>query len=79
MAFVRTVLGDIVPADLGVTSMPSGTLTLLRSMVEDGLADRIVLGMDAARRGYLHAYGGRPGLAFAFADGAAGGTDGGAR
>lgn len=89
---------------------PNGTLTLLRWMVEDGLADRIVLGTDAARQGYLHAYGGRPGLAyllreftaqlaaadlgddvrhalfvdnparaFAFADGAATATDGGAR
>ena len=31
-------------------------------MMEDGLADRIVLGMDAARQGYYRAYGGAPGL-----------------
>ena len=31
-------------------------------MAEDGLADRIVLGMDAARRGYYHVFGGTPGL-----------------
>ncbi len=41
---------------------PNGTLQLLEWMVEDGLADRIVLGMDAARRGYYTVYGGTPGL-----------------
>jgi 5-phospho-D-xylono-1,4-lactonase len=41
---------------------PNGTLQLLSWMAEDGLVDRIVLGMDAARQGYYHAYGGSPGL-----------------
>ncbi len=41
---------------------PNGTLQLLTWMLEDGLVDRIVLGMDAARQGYYTAYGGRPGL-----------------
>jgi phosphotriesterase-related protein len=41
---------------------PNGTLQLITWMAEDGLDDRIVLGMDAARQGYYHAYGGKPGL-----------------
>jgi phosphotriesterase-related protein len=41
---------------------PNGTLQLIRWMAEDGLADRIVLGMDAARRHYYLVYGGAPGL-----------------
>ena len=41
---------------------PNGTLQLLAWMAEDGLADRIVLGMDAARRRYYRVYGGGPGL-----------------
>jgi phosphotriesterase-related protein len=40
----------------------NGTLTLLDWLAEDGMLDRVVLGMDAARRSYLSAYGGRPGL-----------------
>ena len=49
----------------------NGTLTLLQWMLEDGYGDRIMLGMDAARQGYLTVYGGSPGLPFllgAFAD-----------
>jgi phosphotriesterase-related protein len=42
----------------------NGTLGLLEAMAGAGLADRIVLGMDAARQGYYRAYGGSPGLAF---------------
>ena len=42
----------------------NGTLTLLEAMIEDGHADRIVLGMDAARQGYYRVYGGRPGLTY---------------
>ena len=42
----------------------NGTLDLLEAMAGAGLADRIVLGMDAARQGYLRAYGGSPGLAY---------------
>ena len=42
----------------------NGTLTMLGWMVEDGLDGQVVLGLDAARQGYLHAYGGEPGLAF---------------
>jgi predicted metal-dependent phosphotriesterase family hydrolase len=43
---------------------PNGTIKLLAWMAEDGLADRIVLGMDAARRGYYRVHGGGPGLAW---------------
>jgi phosphotriesterase-related protein len=42
----------------------NGTLTLLRWMLEDGLGDWLMLGLDAARQGYWRVYGGRPGLAF---------------
>lgn len=41
---------------------PNGTLQLIAWMAEDGLDDRIVLGMDAARQSYYHVYGGQPGL-----------------
>jgi predicted metal-dependent phosphotriesterase family hydrolase len=41
---------------------PNGTLQLLGWMAEDGLIDRIVVGMDAARRSYYHVFGGQPGL-----------------
>ncbi len=40
----------------------NGTLQLIDWMTEDGLAGQVVLGMDAARRGYYHAFGGQPGL-----------------
>ena len=40
----------------------NGTLQLLGWMAEDGLTDRIVLGMDAARRRYYLVFGGAPGL-----------------
>jgi predicted metal-dependent phosphotriesterase family hydrolase len=40
----------------------NGTLTLLDWMAEDGLLGHVVLGMDAARRGYYSVYGGSPGL-----------------
>jgi len=43
---------------------PNGTLQMLEWMAEDGLIDRIVLGMDAARRGYYAVYGGSPGLTY---------------
>jgi predicted metal-dependent phosphotriesterase family hydrolase len=42
----------------------NGTLTLLEWMAEDGLLDRILLGMDAARQGYWSAYGGSPGMTY---------------
>jgi 5-phospho-D-xylono-1,4-lactonase len=42
----------------------NGTLSLLEAMIEDGHADRIVLGMDAARQGYYRVYGGEPGLTY---------------
>jgi phosphotriesterase-related protein len=41
---------------------PNGTIQLIEWMAEDGLADRIVLGMDAARRRYYRVHGGGPGL-----------------
>ena len=47
---------------------PNGTLTLLGWLAEDGLTDRVVLGMDAARRGYLRVYGGSPGLDYLLRD-----------
>ena len=37
-------------------------MQLLEWLAEDGLLDRVVLGMDAARRGYYAVYGGSPGL-----------------
>ncbi|HET8786989.1 MAG TPA: hypothetical protein VFM38_15250, partial [Candidatus Limnocylindrales bacterium] len=40
----------------------NGTLQLLEWMMEDDLLDHVVVGMDAARRGYYAVYGGRPGL-----------------
>jgi 5-phospho-D-xylono-1,4-lactonase len=40
----------------------NGTLQLLAWMAEDGLLGQVVLGMDAARRGYYAVYGGAPGL-----------------
>jgi predicted metal-dependent phosphotriesterase family hydrolase len=43
---------------------PNGTLDLLTWAVDDGFADRVMLGMDAARQGYYRAYGGSPGLTF---------------
>jgi 5-phospho-D-xylono-1,4-lactonase len=43
---------------------PNGTLQLLDWAVQDGHADRVMLGMDAARQGYYRAYGGSPGLPF---------------
>jgi len=41
---------------------PNGTLQLIAWMAEDGLDDRIVLGMDAAKRTYYRVFGGTPGL-----------------
>jgi phosphotriesterase-related protein len=40
----------------------NGTVQLIRWMTDDGFDDRIVLGMDAARRRYYHVHGGEPGL-----------------
>ena len=40
----------------------NGTIRLLEWAVEDGRDDRILLGMDAARRGYYRVHGGSPGL-----------------
>ena len=42
----------------------NGTLDLLGWAAEDGTIGQVMLGMDAARQGYLSAYGGSPGLAF---------------
>lgn len=41
---------------------PDGTLRLLEWLAEDDRLGRVVLGMDAARRGYYAVYGGSPGL-----------------
>jgi phosphotriesterase-related protein len=43
---------------------PNGTLQVLEWAAEDGHLDQVLLGLDAARRGYLTAYGGGPGSAF---------------
>jgi phosphotriesterase-related protein len=43
---------------------PNGTLQLLEWLAEDGLLDHVVLGHDAARRGYWTVHGGSPGLAW---------------
>ncbi len=50
---------------------PNGTLQLLEWAFEDGRGDRIVLGMDAARRGYWAVHGGSPGMAWLLGDFAA--------
>lgn len=42
----------------------NGTLRLLEWAAEDGHADQVMLGMDAARQGYYRAFGGAPGLPF---------------
>lgn len=44
------------------TDRPNGTLQLLEWMAEDDRLDRVVMGMDGARRGYYAVYGGSPGL-----------------
>ncbi len=41
---------------------PNVTVELIAWMIEDGLGDRIVLGMDAAKRRYYRVHGGSPGL-----------------
>jgi len=41
---------------------PNGTVQLIGWMAEDGLDDRVVVGMDAARRRYYRVHGGEPGL-----------------
>jgi phosphotriesterase-related protein len=41
---------------------PNFTIQLIGWMVEDGFGDRIVLGMDAAKRRYYRVHGGSPGL-----------------
>jgi len=43
---------------------PNGTLQLLEWAIDDGGADRVMLGMDAARQGYYAAFGGSPGLPY---------------
>lgn len=43
---------------------PNGTLQLLTWAADDGHADRVMLGMDAARQGYYRSFGGSPGLTF---------------
>jgi phosphotriesterase-related protein len=43
---------------------PNGTLALLAAMADGGHADRVLLGLDAARQGYYHVYAGSPGLAW---------------
>ncbi|MET1232162.1 MAG: aryldialkylphosphatase [Candidatus Limnocylindrales bacterium] len=46
----------------------NGTLTLLAWMLEDGFGDRLMLGLDAARRSYWSAYGGKPGMTHLLGD-----------
>ncbi len=43
---------------------PNGTVQLLDWMIADGLDGQVVVGMDAAKRGYYHVFGGQPGLAW---------------
>lgn len=42
----------------------SAIVALLRHAIEDGYADRIVIGLDLARRSYYPGYGGGPGLGY---------------
>jgi len=43
---------------------PNGTIELIEWAAEDGALGQVMLGMDAARQGYLASYGGRPGLTY---------------
>jgi phosphotriesterase-related protein len=43
---------------------PNGTIELIEWAAEDGALGQVMVGMDAARQGYLAAYGGRPGLTY---------------
>jgi phosphotriesterase-related protein len=66
--------GALVEYDQGFRwgpGRPNGTLALLVWAFEDGHGDRIVLGMDAARRGYWAVHGGSPGMAWLLGDFAA--------
>lgn len=59
--------GAMVEYDQGFRWRPgaeNGTLTLLGWAFEDGFGERVVLGMDAARRGYWTVHGGTPGMAW---------------
>ncbi len=47
---------------------PNGTLELLVAMFEAGFGDQLMLGTDAARQSYWHAYGGSPGLVHLLTD-----------
>ena len=63
--------GASVEYDQGFRWRPgqeNGTLTLLAWAFEDGFGDRVVLGMDAARRGYWATHGGSPGMAWLLGD-----------
>jgi 5-phospho-D-xylono-1,4-lactonase len=42
----------------------NGTIQLIEWAVADGMEGQVMLGLDAARQGYLRSFGGRPGLAF---------------
>ncbi len=42
----------------------NGTLTLVAWMLEDGFGDRLMLGLDAARRSYWTVHGGSPGWTY---------------
>jgi len=46
---------------------PNGTLQVLAWAAEDGLDGQVLLGMDAARRGYYRVNGGSPGLTWLLA------------
>jgi predicted metal-dependent phosphotriesterase family hydrolase len=70
--------GAMVEYDRGFRRRPdqeNGTLALLAW--EDGFGDRIVLGMDAARRGCWTTHDGAPGMAWLLRDFAAAMTEGG--
>jgi predicted metal-dependent phosphotriesterase family hydrolase len=42
----------------------NGTLALVGWMIEDGFGDRVMLGLDAARRSYWRVHGGAPGWTY---------------
>ena len=68
-AYQREILatGAMVEYDHGFRwrdGEENGTLVLLAWAFEDGFGDRVVLGMDAARRGYWTVHGGTPGMAW---------------
>jgi phosphotriesterase-related protein len=59
----REILGSGARVEYDRAFASDNVLTLLQAILED-FPEQIMLGMDAARRGYWKQYGGKPGMAF---------------